>query len=373
MVMALLLSSGVYAYTARAPMALGVQNTPQPLDEEQGIANQQGENEGPPLMFLLSPVGSDAGTGEAEIHIRGNTLEAQIEVEKLGPSTTLSVVLIATPVSTATSTSSSTSTTTTSGAASCTGSIETIVTDAEGEAEAELSTTLSSGTYDIGLVLCSSGTPVLVSDPATRTATLPQGQEEKEPEETEQSSVSTVTESEQDDEEIKSAETSETIPAVVSVSNTGASVQQFDPRFSVSESRPDKNHLLISISAKNVTGPRDLLVDLKGSQWTASSLQSLKVRLDGQPISRAASISQVLTTSPTAPASYVILGTSTGLKLLVSIPHFSLHAIQVITSPASAVSFLVTNGTILLAGALVVTALLVAVYLKRRRFSAPAA
>jgi len=369
--MALLLSSGVYAYTTRAPLALGAQNTPQPLDEEQGIANQQGENEGPPLMFLLSPVGSTAGTGEAEIHIRGNTLEAQIEVEKLGPSTTLGVVLVATPVSTTTSTTTTTSASTTP--ASCTGPIETIVTNAEGEAEAELSTTLSSGTYEIGLVLCSSDTPVLVSDPATRTATLPQGQEEKEPEETEQSTISTVTESEQDDEEIKSAETSETIPDVVSVSNTGLSVQQLDPRFSVSESRPDKNHLLISISAKNVTGPRDLLVDLKGSQWTTSSLQSLKVRLDGQPISRAASISQVLTTSPSGPASYVILGTSTGLKLLVSIPHFSLHAIQVITSAASAVSFLVTNGAILLAGALVVTALLVAVYLKRRRFFAPVA
>jgi hypothetical protein len=124
---------------------------------------------------------------------------------------------------------------------------------------------------------------------------------------------------------------------------------------------------MISISAQNVTGSRVLLVNLTGSQWSTSSLQSLKVMFDGSRISQAASLSQILNSSSTDPARYIIMLTSSGLQLLISIPHFSLHTIQLIPTVASTMDFTSLYGGILVGVLVVLAALSVAVYSKRVR------
>ncbi len=410
-VLAILLSGGVYAYSTRRYLAAGALNAPSPLaDDEsstaststtssvehhsanthtetqqnngQGDEDEQGENEQSELHFRLVPVSSGEGQGNVNIKVDDTTLDGQIEVEKLSPSTTYNVILVAIPTTTTatattlSTTSSTTTTSTTTSAASCTGkSIGSFVTRGEGNGEAELSTTLSPGTYAIGIVLCSGSTPVLVSDPATAITTVPSGTEDEEEtsttetsgHETETHTVHTHTEEKDDEDQIKHAEDTKTIPAVVKVDSSGVSFNQLDPQFSVSASKLDNNGYQISISASGVTGSRVLLVNLTGSEWTASSLQSLTVTFDGQPIAEAASISQVLSSTSSDPARYIILVTSSGLQLLVSIPHFSLHTIQILPSAASALNFVAVNAQILLLALVVFTGLSVAVYSKRRR------
>jgi hypothetical protein len=403
-VLTILLSGGVYAYSTRGVLAAGQQpdssksanstthtETQQTGQHEngQGDDDEQGENEEVELHFRLVPVDNGAGQGNINIKIDDTTLDGQIEVEKLSPRTSYNVFLVAILVTSTTtttfSTTSPTTTTTTTGAASCTGkSLGSFVTRGEGSGEAELSTTLTAGTYAIGIVVCS-GTapalvPVLVSDPASITTTVPPVTEDEDEnessstqtssQETETHTVHTHTEDKEDEDQIKNAEDAKTIPAVVKVDSSGVSFTQLDPKFSVSASSLGNNGLQISISGNNVTGSRVLLVDLTGSQWTASSLQNLKVTYDGQAIVEAASISQLFSSTPTDPARYVILVTSSGLQLLVSIPHFSLHTIQILPSAASALSFFGTNWAFLLAGLVVFTALSVAIYSKRRRLSA---
>lgn len=446
----LLLNTGVFAYSARTN---GAQTSPLPLESdhesssadssstqtsthtstqettettqtqsqdgqngEQGNGNGETGNQGGQLHFTLySPSSTNEGKddrGQASIVIRGNTLNVDISVKKISPSTTFSVILVAIPITTTSTTTASTttvfsttmpststiSTSTTSGAASCVGSIGTFVSSGDGEGEAELSTTLNSGTYDLGLVLCSNNTPVLVSHPGTTEAVVPpaaQGNKDSEsetetttstrtvfsttmPSTTELSSssggendqgdkVNPVTGSGQENDAITTAMSDKTIPAVISVFNSGVTLNQLDPKFSVAASHLAGNGLLISISAQNVTGSRVLLVNLTGSQWSISSLQSLKIVFDGAKISQAASLTQVLNSTSADPPSYIIMLTSSGLQLLVSIPHFSLHTIQIIPTAVPAAKSSSVN-EMLLAGTLVLfAALTVAAYSLRRR------
>lgn len=371
----------------------GDQNGNQQGNDSNGNGNgNQGDGNRQHLHFTLyTPSNTNNGKddrGQATIAINGTTLNIDISVKKTSASATFSVVLVAIPIQTTSSTTASTTTvfsttmfsttvfsttaissSTTSSATSCAGSIGTFLTDGNGEGEAQLSTTLAAGTYALGLVLCSNNAPVLVSHPTTIVAVVPQGsggngkagndhgQNDK---------VNTVTKSSQDDSEIRAAMSDKTIPAVISVVNSDVSMNQLDSRFSVSASKLSADGLMISISAQNVTGSRVLLINLTGSQWSASSLQSLKVTFDGAPISQAASLSQIFNSTTTDPARYIIMLTSSGLQLLMSIPHFSLHTIQLIPTAVPTTGFTSLDATIL-GVALVAFAALSVVYLKRAK------
>ncbi len=424
-VLVILLSGSVYAFSLGGSLSGNAQNAPSPLDEkhsddeksdktrsttstssssdeedqhqsssstststhtEMEDGDGHGKNHHNELHFRLVALAGGEGQGNANIKVDGTSLDGSIEVEKLASSTTFTVYLIAIPVATTTTSTSfsttpstTTTTSTTSTPASCTGtSIGSFVTRGEGDGEADLSATLSPGRYAIGLVLCSPNSPVLVSDPSTITATIGQATEETETSsqthtsthETETHNVHTSTAEEHDKNQIKGAENSKTIPAVVQVGNSGVYFKQLDPHFSVSASNLGKNGLQISISGNNIAGSRVLLINLTGSQWTSSSLQGLTVNYDGTPIREAASLSQVLTSSPSDPARYLILVTSSGLQLLVSIPHFSLHIIQIIPSVVTALSLLVANGPLLLTGLIIFSGFAAALYSKRKKFYA---
>ncbi len=370
------------------------ETTQQETDE----GDNSGESSTTPLIFHLVPVGSTQATGHAEVLIRGTTVNVHLEIEHADSSAMFTVVLIhtltAATTSSDTTTASTTSSTTTSSSGVCDGAgIGSLIASSHGNGEAELSTNLDPGTYAFGIVVCSGNAPTLVGDPSTITATLTQstGEEGKSSESQSQTATHTGTETssthtehtgeethtvsahtteEHDEDTIKSAEDTKTIPAVVSFSNAGVSLTQVDPQFSVAVSPLSSNGLLISISAINVTGSRVLLVNLTGSQWTPSSIQGLTVNLDGSPISEAASISQVLNSTPADPGRYIVLVTSAGLQLLVSIPHFSLHTIQILPAVSSALTFILVNGPIFLTGLIIFTGLSAALYSRRRKFFA---
>src|SRR2546426_2694938 len=126
-----------------------------------------------------------------------------------------------------------------------------------------------------------------------------------------------------DEEDINKAKDSKQIPAVVEVSGSGSTITQIDSKFSVSVSRPSDISLSVSIAGANGTGPRVLLIDISKDAGGLSSLGSLKVTYDGEMVSQASSLSQVLSGTPTSPPSYIVLLTSSGAHLLVFIPHFS--------------------------------------------------
>ncbi len=326
------------------------------------------------LKFRIVPATSDStGQGEANIQIRGTTLRVDIEVEHAKASTTYLVVLVSLSGSTTTTSAStttfSTTTTTTSTPAGCSTHIGSFVTSEKGNGHAELETTLSAGNYLIGLVLCSDSKALLVSDPATRSATITQstaGQSETENQQGE--NVQEHTANENDEKDIKGASDGGQIPGVVQVSDSSASVTKVDPKFSISVGKTSNNGLIVSISADNVTGSRVLLVNLTGSSYTTDSLKTLRVTYDGKTISQASSLSQILRATPSDPARFIVLVTSAGVQLLVSIPHFSSHVIQIFSGLARAGSFLAINLPILIGGVLVVSMLFAALYAKRRRF-----
>ena len=131
-----------------------------------------------------------------------------------------------------------------------------------------------------------------------------------------------------DEDDINKAKDSKQIPAVVEVSGSGSTITQIDSKFSVSVSRPSDNSLSVSIAGANGTGSRVLLIDISKDAGGLSSLGSLKVTYDGERVSQASSLSQVLSGTSTSPPSYIVLLTSSGAHLLVFIPHFSSHLIE---------------------------------------------
>src|SRR2546426_9219095 len=133
-----------------------------------------------------------------------------------------------------------------------------------------------------------------------------------------------------DEDDISKAKDSKQIPAVVEVSGSGSTITQIDSKFSVSVSRPSDNSLSVSIAGANGTGPRVLLIDISKDAGGLSSLGSLKVTYDGEMVSQASSLSQVLSGTSTSPPSYIVLLTSSGAHLLVFIPHFSSHLIELL-------------------------------------------
>ncbi len=354
-----------------------------------GSNNNQGENnnnqEEHELKFRIVPVTQGVtGQGEANIAIHGTVLKVDVEIEKAEKSTTYDVVLFAALTTTSVTTISpptvSSSTTvsesTTSSTAASTSTVPsqtlgTIVTNDEGDGHLHTELQLPAGTYQLGISLSVSGNVQLTSGPDMQTAIL-SGSTSTEGENKgkgENKANHVVKEEKQDKDDIKQAEDSKTIPAVIQVTNSGSTAQVLDPRFSVSIGKTEGGGLAISISANNVTGPKVLLINLTNSFDPTS--RSLNVTLDGKTIEEASSVAQVLSPSAADPPRFLIVTTTSGSQLLVSIPHFSLHLIQVLpfalTSIPTPESFLATNGLLLTGSAIAIVAVSAAVIARKRR------
>ena len=370
-VLSLLMSGSVFAYSTRlshissfaapSPLADNKPSTTTTHENDQVTqTTHTSENEGEhTLEFKLVAVGTAAGKGDAEVQIKGTDVRVLIQVEQAVKGATYKVTLVVSDSSTFTVSS-----------AFCTGSLGTFMTSDEGQDEVKMTASVSTGTHFLGLVLCTGGTPALVSDPLALQATITPRTTESETEETNE--VNTKEEDKQEQDEIKGAEDSKEIPAVVEVSNSDATITQLDSKFSVSVSRPGDNQLSVSISGTNVTGPRVLLINVTKDAGALSSLGSLSVTYDGNKIAEASSLSQIFSGTSTSPPSFIVLVTSSGAQLLVFIPHFSSHLIQLMASPAPLGTF-TAQAPLLLAGLAAVAAVSAVLYTRRKRFAAPAA
>jgi len=371
-VLSLLMTGSVFAFTTRlshtssfaapSPLADDKSSSTQTSTSETEHENNQvsetthtSENGGEHnLEFKLAAVGSAAGKGDAEVQIRGTDVRVDVQVEQALNGTSYTVTLIDSPTSSFTVSS-----------AFCAGSTGHFMTSDEGQAEVKVvGTQLSIGSHFLGLILCTGGSPALVSDPVTGQVTITQSKTESETEETDE--VNTKQEDQKDQDDIKSAEDSKQIPAEVEVSSSDAIITQIDPKFSVSVSRPSDNSLSVSIAGANGTGPRVLLINVTKDAGALSSLASLRVTYDGNKISQASSLSQVLSGTSTSPPSDIVLATSSGVQLLVFIPHFSSHLIELL---AGFVSFdaLTAEAPLMLGGLAVFAAISAIKYAARKK------
>ncbi len=227
---------------------------------------------------------------------------------------------------------------------------------------------------------------VLVSDPSTQVAVIVPSAAEEGPStsttssgESEgtisSSSASTVTKAAttidagtQVQAQIQSAVSNLTIPATIQVTPLSSSTTVLDSRFSVSVGPQVDNGLVIAISGENVTGPRVLLVNMSKTSPLAL-YPALNVTLDGSPVAEASSAVQVLNPVSGNPPLYVLVATSDSVQLLISIPHFSLHLIQVAGLVVhSVVTTLELDAPLLLGSILVITLAFVGAYAARRRY-----
>lgn len=159
-----------------------------------------------------------------------------------------------------------------------------------------------------------------------------------------------------------------TIPATVQVTPLSSSTSVLDPRFSLSVGQQVGNGLVIAISGENVTGPRVLLINMSRTDPLAL-YPALNITLDGVPVVEASSALQVLNPSATDPARYVLVATSDSIQLLVSIPHFSLHLIQVAGVIVHNVQSALELDAPLLVGSIIVISLAFAgAYAARKRY-----
>src|SRR3989475_947569 len=253
-VLSLLMTGSLFAYSTRlshissfaapSPLADDKSSTTKTSTSETEHGNNQvsetthtneGEQGEHTLQFKLVAVGTPpVGKGDAEVQFRGTDIRVGLQIEQALKSGSYTVALIV-----------STNNIDMSGVlGSCSGSIGPLMTSDEGEAEAKLTTSHGIGTFFVALVVCTGGSPALVSDPLTRQVTITQTTTKSETEETNE--VNTKEEDQKDQDDIKSAEDSKQIPAKVEVSSSDATITQIDSKFSVSVSRPSDNSLSVS-------------------------------------------------------------------------------------------------------------------------------
>ncbi len=315
------------------------------------------------LSYGIVPVSSSStGKGEANIHADGLQLKVHLEIEKAAPSKTYDIFLI-----------TITTTTSISSCPDVKSSIGSLVTNHAGNGDAEnLQSTLAAGTYQIGLLLCAHGTPdtpALITNPTARTVQLSQtGHKTESESESETKSAHATSASHEDEDAIRGAKDSKDIPAVVVVDKSGVTASVLDPSFSVSTGRLENGGVSVTISATNVTGPRVLLVNLTDTQSYNMQSGTIVVTLDGVKVQEASSVLQVLKAQPTDPARFIIIQTTSGLQLLVSIPHFSLHTITILPVVFSAISnIIMVDAPLLALSVLAVSSVFALIYARRPR------
>ncbi|MDV3278695.1 MAG: hypothetical protein LYZ69_09585 [Nitrososphaerales archaeon] len=317
-------------------------------NNETTSASEEGQNQSGELQFhFVSAAAHQRGFGEVGVEVDGLILDIQAHVERLNASTQYTLALLVNGTSHA---------------------LGTMVTSEEGggEIHAQFNAT-KPGTYLIGVSLLLGGVLALKSDPSSRTVVLAQSATNTSESGNQQGEhVNTVQGNQEHEQQIKKAEENNSIPAVVQVTGLGATVAVLDSKFSVSVGKLAGNGLAIQITGTNVTGPRVLLVNLSNS--ASLTTNSLRVTLDGNSITQAASLTQVLNPSPGDPARYIVISTSTGLQLLVSIPHFSTHTIEILPVLAQVVSTLLSvDGSVFLLSLLAVSAVFASVYARRTK------
>jgi len=170
--------------------------------------------------------------------------------------------------------------------------------------------------------------------------------------------------------QIQTAVQNLTIPASIQITPLASTTSVYDDRFSLSVGQVAGNGVVVAISGENITGSRVLLINVSRTSPLAL-YPALNVTLDGLPVAEASSALQVLNPVPSNPPYYVLVGTSDSIQLLVSIPHFSLHLVQISGVVVHTIqSALEVDGPLLVGSIIVVTLAFLGAYATRRRYFA---
>jgi hypothetical protein len=155
---------------------------------------------------------------------------------------------------------------------------------------------------------------------------------------------------------------------VIRVGAGGIDYSVLDSNFTLFVGALQTGGLQITISAINGTTPRVLLVNLTSPQLVNLQPGSLGITFDGAQVQQASSVSQVISPQPGSGPLFVLISASTGYQLLILIPHFSTHVIQILPTVVSAVLGLWSlDGATLVLSLAVVSFLFLAVYARRAR------
>ncbi len=307
------------------------------------------------FSMVYSPVpgasGYPKGNGSAEIQVQGTFLAIHLEAEGMAGGAHLMLVLNANGTS---------------------HSVANMTTDHEGEVEAEATFSLPPGTYSAGLKVLdtstfNSPTVVQVSDPSAATLSTTETTQTTTTTEQQTQSVNPVQGGETEEDGIQSAIQSKFIPAVVDLGESGSTVRVNDGNFSVSVGTYRQNGYLVSISGSNVTGPRVLLVNLTSAQSRSLFSGPVLVSLDGSAVQQAANLSLVLGAKAGDPARFILVSSPSVLSLLISIPHFSYHVVEIIPVLVQVASIPLIDVPVLLLSVAVVSLVVVMAYSRRTR------
>jgi hypothetical protein len=315
---------------------------------------------------------ASSGTAMVSLDPEHSLLDVEIGFQDANPSTTYTAALVLNGT---------------------TVSLGTMTTSRGGGAVLHSSVQADPGTYLLGVVVfdvsnmgafhADAPVPVLVSSPSTQLAAIGAPNGEPSSSSTASSSTgatshltasqvtraaTTISAGTEVRSQIQDAVDNLTIPATVQVTPLQSSTTVLDSRFSLSVGQQVGNGLVIAISGENVTGPRVLLINMSRTA-PLSLYPALNVTLDGVPVAEASSALQVLNPVSTNPPLYVLVSTSDSIQLLVSIPHFSLHLIQVAgVIVQSVVRSLELDAPILLGSIIVISLAFAAAYAARKRY-----
>ncbi|MDE1814480.1 MAG: hypothetical protein KGI05_07440 [Thaumarchaeota archaeon] len=126
---------------------------------------------------------------------------------------------------------------------------------------------------------------------------------------------------------IQSAKTNETIAAEVNVGMGNVDHKSIDSNVTVKTENFTNDSVAITVNASSGTGPKVILINLNSTTIDVANVKYLHVMYDGQLITPAANVDEILHTTSSDQPHYAILITQSGAQILVSIPHFSTHTI----------------------------------------------
>jgi hypothetical protein len=238
--------------------------------------------------------------------------------------------------------------------------VGTLVFGDVADVEMQTEVTLSPGTWEVGFILVANGITVLQSDPVAATIVLranvsavPAGAH----------GLNTIGSNQTVVQSIQQAQNDGTIPVVIQVSGNTTTASLLSSQFSVSLGQA-ANGVLVTITGTNVHGSRVLLVNF--DKPIDLQDRALSITLDNQTVTEASSLTQLFGSSTTP--LFVVVSTSSGTQLLISIPHFSTHVIQISELPVvAALSSFVADARVLLAAVLVTTIAFAVLYARREK------
>ncbi len=329
-----------------------VQNDSSGLQNDLNLTGTNG------LDFALVPASSSFnGTGHVSLQFEGLDVQVELEIENAQPNANYTFVLIVNGTS---------------------HPLGSVITDDEGEGELEAGYSLTSpGTYSFGVSLLNGTTPAIVGSPATQMATLSatgshegdQGDNQNGNQNQQQGDSVAVVQLDQSQlNQLSQAQLNNQIPGTVLFNGLSTAVSVNDKSFSLGAGTLPGNRLLIRVLSSGAVGSRVLLINLARELDLAN--HGLLMTLNGNRMAPASSFDQVLSTTSASQPSYLVIATSTGYALLVSLPQLASHSASILlTITNAAEGFFQVSGLAMLTSMLTIGVAVTAIYARRKVYS----